>query len=546
MEHVYILIQDCIHNMSSQFTFDSLLQLSITTKYNSNLIYELITDQPIYYTSTNQIKLFRNIHSLTIPRYYSYQNLSNLTHINDIKFYNELLIDDMIKLTHLTSCMLMGKETRKLFHTNMIKLYDLDYNHELHSIKSMFSFTRLTYFNAEMSDVRMDLNELLSFVNLRFLKTDVTHNLSNLFMLTVLDTLIINKSMFFSDEININHFNLTKIITSNISECTFQNCGNLKYLQLSGCKTFTIDESRSRLQTLILNPNEQDAKLYFTFNEYINLRYLECNFNYVYQYRDNTLSKLTKLNQLFMRNGNYHTLDEKISNNLIYLRLYNRHGLFDFKNYTNLRTLITNHLGYICVYKLTKLEYLSLCDKTPNVFPSFEHEQDSQHKNYERFIDCSNHLNLTYLEISKVGCHNLHLLTKLKTLIWHRMRAVEINNALHNRIKHLSALTCLHLLWDECGYAGLKAMDGICLSNLRLKEFHSNLKLFNLNHLNELVSFDVIHFLQHNDIFSKLTKLTNIGENMRYEPLECKYMHRLHYFNGRKNMQPLEKKIIDI
>ena len=533
MEYVYILIQDCIHNLCSPFTFDLLLQLSITTKYNSNLIYELITDQPIYYTSTNQIKLFHNIHSLTIPRYYQYNNLTNLTHINNIKFYNTSLIHDIIKLTHLTSCTLMGINTHKYFHTNLIKLFDSDDDREWCNISSIVSFTHLTYF-----DVYMNLNKLLSFVNLKSLKIHGTKNISNLSMFTALDTLIIRRSIFCSPEININHSNLTKIITSGLQECIFQNCVNLKYLEITCCKKLTVD--KTRLQTLILHSDKLDGKLYFNFTECFNLRYLQLDFyNVNVGCEFSKLTHLTKLTWLFMKNGYDCKINNVIANNLIYLRSNNSCS-FDFTNYTNLRTLITDNLEYTHINKLTKLEYLSLCDETFNTSNLY-----GQNALRKCFIDGENHLYLTYLEISNIRCCNLRLLTNLKTLIWKGMRSVELNNVWDNVIKHLSKLTCLHLFWNEYACYHAKIMDTSCISNLKLKEFHSNIKINNLNHLNELNSLDVKYLPQYKKTFLKLTKLTNIGKDMCYEGLKCKNMHRLNYETDEEH-NCLKKRIRNI
>lgn len=78
MEDIYFFIFDCVHNLSSLFTFNPLISLSTTSKYNSSTIYELsIHDHdkfPIYYASINQLKKFHKINTLTISKYFSYEN----------------------------------------------------------------------------------------------------------------------------------------------------------------------------------------------------------------------------------------------------------------------------------------------------------------------------------------------------------------------------------------------------------------------------------------------------------------------------------------
>ena len=108
MEDIYFMISDCVHNLSNLFAFDPLLQISAISKRHLNLIYQLRTDNIIYYTSIDQLKRFRNINTLTIPRYYQYNfrninNLSNLNHINNIILYNFDRYHYIALLTHLTS-----------------------------------------------------------------------------------------------------------------------------------------------------------------------------------------------------------------------------------------------------------------------------------------------------------------------------------------------------------------------------------------------------------------------------------------------------------
>ena len=541
MEDNYILVQDCIHNLSTQFIFDLLLQLSTTTKYNSNLIYELITDQPIYYSNMNQIRLFHNIHSLTIPKYYSYNldnnNISNLTHIYEIKFYNISLIDDIIKLTHLTSCVLIEEQANKYFHTNLIKLYDFDCTHEWSTdIYDIISFTHLTHFNVDELNAWIDINDLSSLINLRSLQTGIMKNISNLSIFTALDTLIISRNYLDPNEIYINHSRLTKIITSNIAQCAFQDCGNLKYLQLSDCSTLTINESRSRLQTLILNSHWKhiSKKLDFDISECMDLRYLEYNVHNINQLYIS--SKLNKLNQLFVRNEDDLVMEYAITKNLTYLQLDNCEDTCNFGNYINLRTLVINKSKYIYINRLRRLEHVSISNESA----SYDN----------RYINCKNYLNLTYLEVNNIRYNNLRFLTKLKTLICRNMRMCELNRVWVREIQHLLKLSCLHLFLRIDHMMQFELMDTCHLSNLRLKEFHFNFELNNLNHLNELVNLQMLRYsLQYDNTFSTLTKLTNINVSLNIRKLKCKNMHRLNYLcednedENIKLMQP-ELKII--
>lgn len=516
MEDIYLLISDCICNMSKLFNFDPLLQLSESTKNNSELIYELsIHTQPIYYSSTNQIRLFRNIHSLTIPKYYQYNNLSHLTHIYDIRYYGTTIGDDISKLTHLTSCSLIKKETHRYFHRNLIRLYDFDYNHEWYHLEDIIKFTQLTHLNTWALHGWIHINELLSFVNLRSLKTDVMNDLSNLCMLTSLDTLMIRRGhQLDQDEAVVEHFNLTKIITLEIKHCVLQNCTNLKYLGSSDCKTFTIDSHRSKLQTLILNGHAKHIvmKLDFDLNECINLRYFECNADNLLNRTIYFTSKLSKLNSLFLHNSlDAKDIDNTVANNLTYLQLFDwrfasvhsaetKHKLdsFDFTHCTNLRILIIyKSTSYVNISKLHRLQHLSFRDKY------YMHDH--------HVMDCKNYLNLTHLELKNIQCDNLRLLTGLKTLIYLSMRTAELDQIWNREMIHLSQLNCLHLFLCSNDRKNKKSMQTDKISHLRLKEFRFNFELNNLNHLNELNCLEMKYMPRYDSCFSKLTKLTNMN-----------------------------------
>lgn len=195
MEDLYILVDDCIQNISSLFTFYPLLSLSQITKSNARFIFELTIhdhdNQPLFYSSHEQIKRFKNMHILTIGKYYSYPHLSELTHINDIRFYDNQLIDDLIHLTHLTSCRDGVLKKHNYFHTNFRKSLDFEYNYKKYNFNDIASFQHITYLNAlKLNDCR-DVNQLTIFTNLKSLRVNYLQNLSNISLLKSLNSLLI-------------------------------------------------------------------------------------------------------------------------------------------------------------------------------------------------------------------------------------------------------------------------------------------------------------------------------------------------------------------
>ena len=501
--------------MSSLFAFDLLLQLSTSAKYNSNLIYELITDQPLYFSSIKQIKLFHNTYSLTIPKYDEHEicnNLSNLTHIKNIKFHRVSFLNELTKLTHLTACVRIENNCEiKYFHTNLKNLFDFSDNIEQYNINDIISFTRLTHLTVNILPDKINFDRLSPFVNLRSLDfcigamlpcKRVIYIFESISTFTRLDRLIIRNIPIGPNTIQIvpaeNYDNLTHISIFNCKHCIIQNCKNLKYLQVYCCETITMDKYRLKLQTLILNSHDEGVtmKLNFDWNECIDLRHFECNVNNMHTDSYSLLelheakkamysphiravsfpsskatktiylsSQLIKLNSLSLQNPNlydamYLSIDKTIANNLTYLKLENYVNTFDFVDYINLQTLIIYCSRYINFCKFTRLQSLSI--------------NNTHHTNYHNTIHCKNYLNLTHLEMKNFHCSDLCLLTKLKTLIWRNMRIKDWHNVWNHNIEYLSKLRSVHLFVHDDDLKKMEVKDRHYLSSLKLKEFDTN------------------------------------------------------------------------
>ena len=491
MEEVYILIQDCVHDLSSQFTFNQLLQLSTASKHHSQSIYELKihnhNNQSIYYSSTNQIKRFHNIHTLMIPKYYQYNNLNQLTNIHHITFCNMRLIDTITKLTHLTSCNLIDDDvlsSRKFFHTNLRNLYDLSCNFEdMSYIEYLTSFSHVTYINMYNSRDNPDVEILLPFVHLKSLDAFPLNNMSKLSLLKSLSEISIHNYRRLNTHIGIDHSMLTKVEIITIDTIVFQNCSNLVHLELINFKTCKMENiDLLCLRTLILSPSD-DIISDFDLNRCFNLEYLHCTCEIKNISR--LSSDLIKLNQLHLMHLADVNVDCVVANNLIDLSFFfdgrKSTDVFDFIHCSNLKKLSIKNISCINIDKLIQLEHLNLHDS------SIE-------------IDCGDYSNLTHLKLARNKFRNLSVLTKLNRLelfMW------------NNDISHLFELTYLNIF--DC-YKN-KSFDGNILSNCtRLKYFHCNIPLNNLDL--SFDSFPMIWNLQipyhESYVVTRLSKLTNL------------------------------------
>ena len=511
MEDIYILINDCISNLSCQFTFHNLSQLSTISKYNSCLIYQLkIHDhdkQPIYYTSTNQIKKFHNIDTLTISKYYSYKNLTELTQIKNIRFYNMQCTDNITKMFHLTSCDLINTEDKKpilvpYFHTHLSRLYVFHNSRKIYNIKDIISFTHLTNINAIKLRNCNDIEQFRGFINLRSLTIRVLKNLSKLSLFQSLHSLTIDCNIDTGyDLLIINHPTITNIKILHCERFEIQNCHELIHLILIDSKTGVFDSNISRLKTLILETNYDfydEMNINFDINEYINLEYLEYNCtikNFTY-----LSSNLIKLHSLNLGCGAKIDVDGTVANNLTFIYLHTCACEFDFNKYTNLKQLILTDTPNINIDKLVQLEYLNLCNL------------NSQHKILS--INCINYQKLTYLSLTNYKIINLNRSNKLNKLMICLANNIDIMNIWNNDLKYLPKLTFLNLHATqivESEWYSTKILDTSNLSNcLNLKHLGCNFLLNDLSLLININRLNIYYHESYRNILCKLTKLTNL------------------------------------
>ena len=539
MEDIYILINDCIHNLSSSFTFNLLLRLSAISKYSSCLIYQLKihdhVNQPIYYTSTNQIKKFYNIDTVMISKYYTYNNLDKLTHIKNIRFYDlplpHCVINNITKMTQLTSCNSVKLHSDKIsyFHTNLSKLYIFHHHEKIYDIKDIISFTHLTNINARKLHGCNSVKQFQEFVNLKSLKIYTLNNLSKLSSLRSLESIKISCDT--TDFFTIAHPTITSIQIYEGEDFEIQNCFKLMYLKLTNCENCIIDANISCLLTLIL---EQYNDLYdtlninFDINECVNLEYLvySCNVKKF----THLSSRLTKLNSLNLRYDVKVDVDDITANNLTYLCLYYCKGVFDFNKYGNLKQLRLDNVTNINIDKLIQLEYLDL------YYSDYENENNITH-----FIDCVNHRKLTYLSVRNYRIINLTRSNKLNELMSYHIDIIDMIDIWNNDIRYLTNLTylCLYTkytskpelhstkIFDVSDYENLKYLEcNFLLNDLSL--------LSNVNHLN------ISYYASYCDILSKLTKLTTLCLSSREEmdKIDIRNLKRLNYCSDRLFMLP--------
>ena len=505
MEDYYFLINDCIQNLSTLFTFNHLLRLSTMSKRHLILIYQLKNhdhdNRPIYYTSTDQIKKFYNIHTLTIPRYCFYRDQHKLTHINHIIFHNSRLIDEVItNLTHLTSCTLI--ENRFInpiyFHTNLKKLYDFNNNHEKYNISDIISFTQLTYINtfrlngSIQTDLLIkDLAELSTFTNLRSLASGILENMTQLTQFPSLHKLWIEGDIS-EAFVLINNRNLTNVKISDVEYVQIES-NNLKYLELIDCEKCILNIS-SRLQTLIWWMPHDEYELHFDVNKCINLEHLEYNYNLISL---DEITVLNKLNSLHIDDSIDIEIDNNILTNLTYLSLTNCQNDYPFnlRYCTNLKILILWSMKYINLNNLIQLEHLALMGDS-NV-----HESKS--------IDLSYHLNLTYLRMENCRFINLHRLSKLNNLLLFDFDHIDGQNLWDHDLIYLTNLMYLSL---NSKYVGSKIYDCANLSNCKsLKYFHCNNFLNGLNLCESLNHLNIPYCMIYYNSIRRLTKLTNLN-----------------------------------
>ena len=531
MEDIYFPVSDCIHNLSKLFTFFPLLKLSSSSRYNSKFIYELhnhdSVDQPIYYTSTNQIKLFHNLHTLIIPQYYSYCNLSTLTHIYNVRCANPYFFDNILCMTQLTSCVCVHSlRDVNGFHTNLRNLYDYcidDYDSKsIYNFNDIISFTHLTGIDTVRLNEFNDITQLFVFSNLKSLKTDVFKNISELSNLKYL-----NKLTFLFDNVNalesilISHSNLTRIIITNVKYCSLINCYNLKYLKLCDYETFKIDNT-SKLQTLILDSGCENNLKDFDISSCVNLEY--------FQYDDDILiSDLTKLNSLSFKCVDHINVDQVTSNNLTFLNIYcpEKETIFDLINYTNLIKLSLSSALYRNIDMLVKLEYLSL---------TFAQTQNADQ------INCFHHLNLTYLQNMNVKVVNLFALTKLKSLTLSGLNNVSF--FWDHDIQYLSLLTCLNLSLRIDSVHGLysnRTFDARYLSRcVDLKYFICGFFLNELNVSKNIKHLYIPYAETYYDTLLSLTKLTYLClvSDKNFVPVDLRNLKRLNNVSDERMLYP--------
>lgn len=521
MEDIYIFIADCVSSLSALFTFHSLLQISTSSKFNSNCIYELsihhipIHLTPIYYTCTNQIKKFHNIKTLIIPKYYQYKNLSQLTHINNILFYNTQLINHITNLTHLTSCFLINKySTESFFHTNLRKLYDFESGSLRYNIGDIASLTQITRINTLRCQDLNDIMQLKMFRNLKSLNMKLLKNIDYISSFELLYNLNIRAEIP-TNSLIIQHSTLTNINISNVKNCSFENSNNLKYLALTDCEKCEL-LTYSTLRTLILwnihyHPPE---KINFDINKCVNLEYLRCCQNII------TLNqlKLFKLNSLWLKRPTSIEICNIIATNITYLSIEYLKEI-DFANFVNLKILNLNQSRNVNMDKLSKLENLTL---------------------FADLIDFQNHLNLTYLQMTywRYGTANLHRLTKLNTLILSCLSNKVIRKLWQKDISYLSALTYLDISNDENSKV---AFNGEYLSNnVLLKSICCNFEISNLQYFNKFNDLSHLEIFYHsswiNSIVTNLTKLTCLRLKMNNTSIvNLRNLTRLNFVNENQS-----------
>lgn len=502
MEDTYILISDCVHNLSNLFTFHHLLQLSTTQKQNSSCIYELSIhdhdNQPIYYTSTYQINKFHNIHTLTISKYYSYVNLTKLTHINNVRFYDFHLLEYITNLTNLTSCHCMQYTQGSFyFHTNLIKLYDFNRNFHEYNISDIMSHTQLTNLDVNQlhnQHLYKDLTSLLTFTNLRSLTTDYLINMSEISQLKLLEKLTLETNVNNNDFcIVINHSFLTYFVAAEveageIQTCLLQNCHKLKYLELWDCKICALS-SYSQLQTLLIYTYYNDLKIEFDVKKCINLQYLKFNHNIVDM---EDLKSCVRLNSLFISYSEKINISDIVAEKITHLYIDSCPGKqrLNLEYFINLKILSLCSTLHTNINKLTQLEHLTLCASSDeNDFGS---------------IDFVNHLYLTYLEMTNDKFINLHLLTKLYELNLSNYDARDSKKVWKEDILHLHKLTSLDLSFQEV------TLHGKYLSRcVSLKHFSCNCNVISLDCIsNNLNDLDIPYCESNMETINTLTKLT--------------------------------------
>lgn len=509
MEDYYTLVSDCVHSLSSLFTFDLLLEISETSRQNSNFIYELQihdhTEQPIYYANTSQIERFRKINTLTIPNHYFYKYLSKLTHINNIRCNHLKQLDDITKLTNLTSVRIIDEQPDEFFHTYLKKLHDYNtrQNYEFNEITS---FTRLTYIRALTLNNCYDLEQFVIFSNLKCLEMDVRDDAFKLSMLKSLHKLSMLKSLLhltigglfhrhFMGEYSfvIEHPGITGLKILNGRHCIIQKCFNLKNLNVNACQI--LDLKDANLETLILSAHTYNLPMIIKFDicKHVNLTHLECHGMNVIGIKY-VPSELIKLKKLMLTDGSI-KIDPLISHNLTHLFLDNYFYEFDMQKYINLKKLEIKYTQYVNINKLEELVDLKLHDQY------FSND----------IIDCNNFLNLTSLDLRSCVISNLFRLTKLNKLMLYNIFDNELDNIWRNDIPCLSKLIYLSLFRAGYDTHPSKILDAKYLSNCRLKYFHCNFGLDDLSELYTLQDMEIIYSRFNHDNIRKLTRLTNIS-----------------------------------
>ena len=533
MEDIYQLISDCIFNLSNLFTFDTLLQISTSSRQYSNLIYELAIhdhdNQPIYYTSTNQIKKFHNIDTLTISKYYSYKNLTELTHIKNINFHDEQQIQYVTKLTQLISCNFVRRNSMPIpyFHTNLSRL-NVFCDNKINNLNNVILFSHLTRIEIQSTCDGIDAEQFLGFRKLKSLTVPFLCHLQKLSSLTSLHTISIhNDYEQHYDMFAISHPTITNIQIRDYADFEIKNCYKLMYLKLTNWGSCFLGTNILQLQTLILNCKDDDnydTYIDFDINRCINLEYLE----YSIQNLIHLSSSLTKLNSLYLGYGVNISEDDVVANNLTYLNVNHYMNMFDLNKYRNLKKLVIGmcNASHINIDKLVELEHLDREDYIPSEY---------------NYINGINHQKLTYLRLISHGIINLSKSNKLNRLQLYNVDPVDVANMWNNDLKHLSKLTFLYMHMKksyETSWNATKRFDITRLANhLNLKCLGCNFLVNDLSLSNKVNYLNIAHYESYSNIISKLTKLTElyISSYENIDKIDVRSLKRLNNFFQRES-----------
>lgn len=453
MEDIYHLIPDCVQDLSSNFTFLSLIRLTSSHQYYKLFMFEIKhIEQKLYY---NSIESFYNLRTLSVPECIINYNISRLTNLQYFTY-----IDSKYNciLSHLTNLKYVNCDALCYrLPTELNKLENINYLPYLHTVSwdCLTHFTKLTNLDISLLPREFqDYNSILQFIHLRAIQCRGNINIDCFKSLKHLKKLRLH-----AYDQTMQDFSIEELAIYDSNDVVINRCTNLTNLYTQGCENMQIIECFN-IRKIQFEFNQTPILIHFLTN----LEILNISTNKV---QCCGLSFFPKLNDVSIYGINRMRFFNNPNNCVTSLNLY-PHEHIDYSMFHRLRKLIFRDnyfLNLSCLTNLVDLEIRTKCND---------------------MIDLKYLINLTSLKMFEKDnvFTNLTLLTNLEIL----------------------------MLQDP-----KKPIDFNCLKKLRVLETSFGLYLHNVNKLFNLESLTISmkpdNMICDGEMLSELTKLTCLLTN---------------------------------